>query len=527
MESSFTNSKAWSGKMPEKIFEKIKQNVPLQWKVCFIASFVVGLVAHMYKLTNWLPNWDSLVFRHDPQNMVAMGRWFLPVVCTPSSFYDLPWLTGLLALVFHGFGAVCICKMFRVRKPVTAALIGAAVITFPTVTSVLMYNYVADGYALAFLLSCVAAMVLVDKKPRYIVSSVCIALSAGIYQAYITVTVMLLLCYLIIETMTAESKLPNMLVKSLKFVATGISGLVLYYVVMTIILKITNTTLLEYQGLSDAMSFSGLNAFAILYAIRRSFTDYFFDFSNGVAFFSVLNCVIFAVTVILYIADAIKQRTSFTKILLIAVYVIFLPIGASILTLINSDVDYHNLMKMGFFIFYLFFVLQYEKLDIKAPKLNVAKAWAILGITFVLVFNNMIIANVSYHKLNMAYEKSYGVLIRIADRIDQTEGASACDKILVLGALEDSEAYSVKLPPDMTGATDGFILRMDDEIVGQSVLCSALNDYCGTNYAFVYGEEKAALLEKIEAENMGIWPALDAIAVVDDVIIIRLGKEVQ
>ena len=99
--------------------------------------------------------------------------------------------------------------------------------------------------------------------------------------------------------------------------------------------------------------------------------------------------------------------------------------------------------------------------------------------------------------------------------------------MLVIGALEDSEAYSVKLPPDMTGATDGFILRMDDEIVGQSVLCSALNDYCGTNYAFVYGEAKAELLEKIEVDDVGIWPAADSITVVDDVIIVRLGKEVQ
>ena len=150
--------------MPEDILKKIKNSIPFQWKMCFYSALIIGLIAHVYKLTNWLPNWDSLVFRYDPQNMVTIGRWFLPIVCTPSSFYDLPWLVGLLSVLLHGLGAVCICRMLRVQKGITAALIGALVITFPTVTSVLMYNYVADGYAFAFLLSCMAAMFITEGK---------------------------------------------------------------------------------------------------------------------------------------------------------------------------------------------------------------------------------------------------------------------------------------------------------------------------------------------------------------------------
>ena len=513
--------------MPEQLFEKLKKNIPLQWKVCFAFAIAVGLFAHAYKLTNWLPNWDSLVFRYDPQNMVAMGRWFLPVVCTPSSFYDLPWLAGLLSLIIHGLGAVCICKMFDVRKCTTAALIGASVITFPTVTSVLTYNYVADGYAVAFLLSCLAAMLLTVEKPRYIAAIICIALSAGIYQAYITVTIMLLLCHLIHKALKEETQVSHLIKKSLGFLLTGALGMALYYAIMTIMLKLTHTELLDYQGINDAFSLSGLGVLSSLYTIKHSFTDYFFDFSGGLSVFAILNCVIFALTVVLYLADIIKQRTSIPKLLFVAVCVIFLPVGASVLAFINGSVDYHNLMKMGFFIFYLFFILQYEKQDFKIARLNAAKAWAIFCIAVILIFNNSIIANVSYHKLNMAYEKSYGTLVRIADRIEQTEGSAECDKILVIGALADSEAYSAYLPPDMTGTTDGLILRADDEIVGQSVMCSALNDYCGKSYTFLCGEEKKELLKNLDADSMGIWPAAGSVIVVDNVIVIKLGNEVQ
>ena len=128
-------------------------NKPLEWKVCFFSALLVGLIAHFYKITNWLPNWDSLVFRYDPQNMIGLGRWFLPVVCSFSSFYDLPFLNGLIAIVFHALSAVCICRIFNVQKKITAALIGALIVSFPTVTSIMMYNYVADGYAIAFLLA--------------------------------------------------------------------------------------------------------------------------------------------------------------------------------------------------------------------------------------------------------------------------------------------------------------------------------------------------------------------------------------
>ena len=518
------NLSGWSGNMPEQIIHKIKKSILHQWKVCFIFALVMGLCAHLYKITNWLPNWDGLVFRYDTQNMISLGRWFLGVVCAPSSFYDLPFIAGLMAIIFHGLGAVCICKMFDVRKNITAALIGAMVATFPTVTSVMMYNYVADGYALAFLFSCVAAMLLTKDKPCYIGSLVLIALSAGIYQAYITVTIMLLILSIILDVIYKNTDLKKLLLKCLKFLLTGVLGMALYYLVMTILLKLTGTTLLEYQGFDSATSFKGIDILGALYTIKESFVNYFFDFSKGVNVFGIINAIVFVLTFVLYLADVIKNKLSVGKILMLCIFVILLPIGASVISFINSQIDYHNLMKMGFLVFYLFLILQYEKSSLKSIKLNNVKLWSILGIVALLVFNQTIIANVCYHKLNMAYEKSYGTLIRIADRIEQTEGAEECDRILVLGSLPESEAYSAVLPPDITGTTDGYILRADDEIVGQSVLCSALNDYCGKNYKFIAGEEKLDILKRINTDSLNNWPEKNSISVIDNVVVIKLGN---
>ena len=255
--------------LPEKILKDLKKNIPSQWKVCFFAALIMGIAAHLYKITNWLPNWDSLVFRYDAQNMISLGRWFLPVVCAPSSFYDLPFVNGLIAIIFHGLGAVCICQIFKVEKNVTAALIGALVATFPAVTSIMMYGYVADGYAISFLLSTAAALCMTKEKPNYIGAIIFIAFSVGIYQAYITVTVMLLLCYLIIELIHKNTTVKEILIKSVKFLVTGILGMVLYYVIMNLILKITGAALLEYQGIDSAFSIQNLDILASLYLIKH------------------------------------------------------------------------------------------------------------------------------------------------------------------------------------------------------------------------------------------------------------------
>ena len=173
----------------------------------------------------------------------------------------------------------------------------------------------------------------------------------------------------------------------------------------------------------------------------------------------------------------------------------------------------------------MFFLILYEKGVDKNERFAAFKCWSVLLLAVVIIANQVVIANVSYHKAQMAYEKSYGVLIRIADRIEQTPEAENCDKILVLGALDNSEAYSVNLTPDITGITDGYIIRKDDEMVGQSVLSSALSDYCGKDYEFLSGDAKKTLAASEEVKNMEKWPHKNSVVVIDNTVVIKLNSE--
>ena len=513
--------------MPEKVLKKLNIYILPAWKACFIAAVLAGLLAHSYKICSWLPNWDSLVFRYDAQNMISLGRWFLPVVCSFSSFYDLPFLSGIITIFFHALGSVLICRILSVERKITAGLIGAVIVTFPTVTSVLMYNYVADGYAIAFFLSVLSALFIVKEKPNYLISALLITLSCGIYQAYITVTIMLLLIWLIERVVFHKAAFMDILKKSSLMLVTGISGVALYAIILKIILAANSAKLLDYQGASEAASFSGFDFYSSLYTIKETFIGCFFDLSEGLNVFIVLNVFVLLFTAVYYLLSFIKNKLykNPANILMIAVLCVLLLFGAAALAFINPGVDYHNLMLMGYSVFYLFFLLIYEKSMEKDQKNRAVKCWIVLIASLIIIANQIVIANVSYHKAQIAYEKSYGVLLRIADRIEETPKSDECDRILVIGALDDSHAYSVNLTPDITGITDGYIIRADDETVGQSVLCSALNDYCGKNYSFISGDEKKAFIAKDEVKSMNLWPKDNCIKVINDAIVIKLGME--
>ncbi len=513
--------------MPEKTLKKLNTYILPQWKACFGAALIVGLIAHLYKITNWLPNWDSLVFRYHSQNMVALGRWFLPVVCSVSSFYDLPFLNGIIAIVFHALSAVYICRILNIQKKITACLIGAVIVSFPTVTSIMMYSYVADGYSIAFFLSTLAALYMTKEKPRYIISAVLIALSTGIYQAYITVTIMLILFKLIDEIIYYNASFYTVFKKSICMLLSGFLGMVLYGIILKLLLSVFSVELLDYQGINNATSLSNVDFLGSLYSIKETFVKCFFDLSGGINIYVGLNIIVLVITLYHYvkyiITNGIYKKP--IDIFILVILSVMLLMGAGALAFANAGIDYHNLMLMGYSVFYLFFLVLYERGSNIDDKHACVKCWIVFITAAAIISNQVVISNVSYHKAQNAYEKSYGVLIRIADRIEQTPGADECEQLVVIGALDNSMDYSVNLTPNITGITDGYIIRADDETVGQSVLCSALNDYCEKNYKFVSGEEKKYFSQRLDIQSMEKWPSKDCVAVIDDTVIIKLGTE--
>lgn len=152
---------------PEQILFYIKSKIKKEWVICFLAAMVIGIAVHIYKLTNFIPNWDSLLNYYTNQDKVNLGRCFLIYACSLSSYYDLPWVNGLLSLIYIAGSAVCISELFYIKNKIPLILIGGIMVSFPTVTSTLAYNYTADGYFLALFCMCLAVVLIVKRKKYF------------------------------------------------------------------------------------------------------------------------------------------------------------------------------------------------------------------------------------------------------------------------------------------------------------------------------------------------------------------------
>lgn len=214
------------------------------------------------------------------------------------------------------------------------------------------------------------------------------------------------------------------------------------------------------------------------------------------------------------------------RLLLILFCGMMIPFASFALYFASPDLDYHNLMRMCLCLIYILPVLFYERLTDISSKLFLVKQWAILLLTVFTVFNFILLANISYQKMHIAYEKSYSVIVRLADRIEQLPQADKCEKIAVFGCLPGSESISVNFPPDMTGITDHYIIRKQDAGMQENVVQAMLRDYCGLLFKDTTKEELELLLANPEYQQMGYWPEQDGISVIGNTLVIQFKEEI-
>ena len=166
---------------PTEVFQMWKKNIKSEWKLAFMAAVVIGLMVHLPMMLSDIPNHDGLDSMYFDQNMITSGRWFLMVACGFSSYYTLPWLIGVIALLWLGVTAALLVEFLEVKDRVTIVLISGLLVTFPALASTFAYVFTMDGYMLALMLA-VAAVVCVKKlKYGFLPGAVCLAFSLGTY----------------------------------------------------------------------------------------------------------------------------------------------------------------------------------------------------------------------------------------------------------------------------------------------------------------------------------------------------------
>lgn len=493
------------------------------WKVAFFSTFVIGLLVHMYKFTNTLLISDSFWNFYSNQDMTASGRWFLQYACAISSYFDLPWINGLLSVIYISLTMVVIVRLFKLENPVLICICSALLVTYPAVTSTFFYGYTADGYMLAMLLAAIGVyFIRFEEKriSRLILAGVCLCLCCGIYQAYVSFALVLTV-FLFWQEMFEKSRETKEILKWLgSRVAVLVASMASYWIIWKLCLRIKNVEVSDYQGIDDVGKLSLSSILVSLRKIVETLAKVVFDWDPteyGISLAAVLNiitliCFVAVVITAIVKSGLFRKKAQFGLLVLSAVA---LPFFICIWQLTSQELSYHMLMLQSVSLLFIYTAILFEKW----AKIKWRSAVGIFLAVVVCFF--AVEANKAYYSFALVYEKTHATATEIVARVHEEQTGKDVEKIAFVGYRNEKE-FSEETRHMYKYSYVGQ-LRPVDNITSNSKAYDFINHYFQLELDPVSDEECDALFDSEEVQAMGEWPATDSVKVIGDTVVVKLS----
>ena len=542
--------------MGEGFVEFYQTRIKKSWKLAFVSAFVVGLLVHMYKFTNTLLGHDSLFNIYGMQNVVRSGRWFLAAACSLSSFFDLPWVNGVLSLIWIGVAAAVVIDIFRIENPVLILLTGGLLVTFPAVTQTFYFEYTADGYMLAMVMAALTvrfSMIGERRKSRLFLSFCCITLTCGIYQAYVSFALVLSLGYFMTELLENryEKKLYTLWIRN-QILIYGL-GMAAYYVIWQIAMVCQgNLQPNQYMGIDTIGQIGPGFLWDAVKQTMTSFVSVFMVWNflrRGLTMYTVLN-ILFLMAAAYIVVTAVRKSRLYTRkgqMLLFLLCMAAIPFAVFIWFFASQGIQYVVRMEQSVCLLYILCGVLANRW-LKPGKSDIAAL-----LLAVIIFNNGVTANMMYQYMHRCYEESYATGVEIATHIHLLDDGTQKEIVIVgLTSWFSEEEYesggglkelallkSIYNNLFSAGSCPALFLS---EVVGLELSYYRVNPEMevppvdvgsnnwpvsgGWTWRFPLADEavKAKLIDTKQVADMPVWPAADSIQVIDDLIVIKLGN---
>lgn len=505
-------------KSPTAVWNHIINRIKDNQKIAFLAAFLIGLMVHMPIMLSDIPNHDGLDSLYFDQNMITSGRWFLTIACGFSSYYTLPWLIGIISLLFLAIAAVCLTDFLELKRASAIVLCSGLLVSFPALASTFAYVFTMDGYMLALLLAIAAPLCVKKVRYGFLWGGLCLAFSMGIYQAYLPFAVLLSI-YGVVLAITSEDSVKNKVFAGLRYLYMGIIGVVSYYVILRILLWIQGKELATYQGINAMGEVERASIPTIVKGMYADFAT--FTLRGNVLVNNIFSSVaisLLLVAVICVLLSVAKRQRWFRTVwfyVVLILLIVGLPVATNLILIISPNVTYHLLMRYQWVLYPIFAVAVIERFcDEKA-----LWQWSLLVGGTVLLFNYCVTDQIAYSNLEKRYEKTYAYCIRLLDRIEQTDGYYQGIPIAMVGVVGDDSYPITDITRNVTGSMIG--------ITGDQLLYTSQNyklfmaNYLGATLNLLPPDAMAEMYYDERYCEMGSFPAKSAIQIIDGVMYVK------
>ena len=539
--------------MIKEILGKIPQRI--RW--CFCAGMISGILIHAYMFTNKLPNWDDINNVGSFGVGSEFGRWFLKYINPLDGIWSVPWIGGLFAVTFLSLAACMVVAALDIRSLTGVVIVPLMMLSFPSVCSMFTFMFTADCYAVGIFLACTAAWLIRKYRFGFVPGIVLLVLSLGLYQAWLCVALGVLVCGLFLDLLREEdgqrqtgsgipaAKARSVFLRGVKTFVVLLASVALY----SFIARRIFPELDSYNGLSQMGQIDPARLPRLILRAYRWVAEYFilkpWSFVNGFSWaLNVISCLLAAGGVIAWFVKKRlwKQPAAALLYLFLAAAI---PLAMGSIIIMAPDASVSMLMLYQYVILYIFIMAMLERSLQKENSLFSAGSVSekagrgfsrrlpgvlSLFVTVVLLlvgYENFVVTNEAYFRMDIAYERAYAYYNRIMERIETTEGYQPGDAFALVGE------YGLSETPDLLGSYSMDGERFEDlsgvaretGLLTSGVRHNFMKIYIGVEMPDVSEETLEAIRQTEEYQNMPAYPAEVCVQKILDVWVVKTCEE--
>lgn len=418
----------WDRSPLESLADGYKK-LPRNFKLCMLATFIIGLAAHMYCYTNMLTGADDAFLFSDTRTFAdgASGtRWLLAIYFALIKTIRMPWLLGVMTLLLYGVAAWLVCETLSITSSVGIILVSGLMVTSPTMISSNFYLTSAHMYAGALLFACLAAYAYKKWRHSWIAAFVFMLLSEGSYAAYISMTLCLFFLYSLKELLfDQEANDKHNLVRHFGMLFLFGGSMVATTVICNLITA--NNTAGRVQDAQAQAATDYIDN--IITSVQQVFTFFlpgtYNTYFHGERVMYSLFLLCAALSAVLVVWLLVKQQLWKRPLglFLLVTDIVCLPLAMNVIGIVSKWV--HTLMTFAYLTPWLFFVMAVEQLyrreDLRKDWEKLLRwgysllACVVAGLT---VLFGIRLANICYTKAYARYTEGIADSIRLTNLIE-------------------------------------------------------------------------------------------------------------
>ena len=523
---------------PDKLKEKWKVNKKTLF-ICLIVTFIWGLIAHSY-------GFFSGAFSHDSLNefnalngiyswKIQLGRVIVPLYrMIFRGALTMPWLIGLLSLFFIGLTVFLITKIFRIRS-VWMIVIIAGIFTVNQTVTATAATYIGDldSNMMALLLSVFAVYLWQRFRFGWLAGIIPVGLSMGLYQSYVSVTITLVLIYLILELLNSAGTAKTVFIEGIEAVAMLIGGGILYIILMKAVCFVTGISILS-GAYNSVDTFTTLSFGELIYYAFRAYLESCYNILAPISLYSYKLVIALHIIMILIGAYFVIRKwihIEWKEKLLTVVLILLLPLGMNVAYVLAGGMG-HDIMYYAMWLTYLLVILLAQSnfkdhaiITGKEARRYIHSGLAVISVCLVCIslWSNVQVANAVYLKKDLEAEASLSLFTRIVYQMEQVEGYVPGETPVVFVGDPDEqieEGWGYGRISELTGASY------------TSVLGAALRTYYQRYFDYVLMNPAvmadAETWDEITANeivaDMPSYPESGSIQLIDGVLVVKLSE---